>query len=601
MSLRQKQIDEILGYHDNINRDVFEREKKHVYYSGLQEAQPREKDLIVEAEIKQRVTAIQYDIQNITQSIHYTPSATLVGTIGQAYEEEEGEPGRYKQAIEQSNLARQKSGADNFDRMFSFLTKLIRDWNNLADYYLTKMQQNRYSEAQESALKDSISSLVDPLKDLLQKVVLLKPVTHDYYKIYNPIEMLLRAVQDRDNIIKLPSNIVNESVDTRGVSDPIQDLQYKTRELADEYDAKFLEEKNRFDMLKVELERPHSDAEHKRLLQEKARSKKLKQHYREQRDTESDKLRGVVLGRRKETKPTYSQDTKSLMLNKIADYDIRIRDVDMMIPSNKTEEAAINRLRDWYASEREKLSKFLSSGVKTRMTTDVMSPTGFIDEVPLSDIYKKDIQKRKPGGVEDKQLQQILSKLTPKNRKILRAGESKEPEVERESKDEPYGRSEYSSSRESEAKASRFGPAKPSRPSEWAKTFEDDVKKISQMHGLTAAEKDKYSRRIMSRESMGLISREEANHLTRIVEGSRTLKGSGDFGNFPDESSLVRYTTKHLKPSKFKNVKVEVKDSESDSNTESESESDVEPPPKPVGGKKGLVITNSPDKDLWFL
>ena len=26
MSLRQKQIDEILGYHDNINRDVFERE-----------------------------------------------------------------------------------------------------------------------------------------------------------------------------------------------------------------------------------------------------------------------------------------------------------------------------------------------------------------------------------------------------------------------------------------------------------------------------------------------------------------------------------------------------------------------------------------------
>ena len=616
MSLRQKQINEILGYHDNINRDVFEREKKHVYYSGLQEARPRERDLVVEAELKQRVTAIQYDIQNITQSIHYTPSATLVSAIGMAYGEEEGEPQRYKPEVEQSNLARQKSGKDNFDRMFSFLTKLIRDWNNLVDYYLIKTQQNRYSDAQESALKDSLTSLVEPLKDLLQKVVLLKPVTHDYYKIYNPISVLLRIVESGD-LSKLSPNIIDEKEERK---DPIGDLRNDLVKNVDDYEKKFYIEKDKFDALKEEIEQPHTEEEYRRLLQEKAAAKGLKQYYRGEYEKEIAKLKELPKRKEKEIYG-YSKDTKSLIQNKIEDYRIRIKDVEMMIPSSKTEKAAIERLIHWYRSERDKLKKILSSETLLHKARDVETEEGFIDEdVPLSEIFKRDIKKRVTGEPRDRQLQQILSKLSPKNRSI--AGESKA--------EEPYGRSEYGRSREAPETVRRFGPYPPKprsvspverRPRDkWQTQFIDEVTKLGKRNGLSTSQKDRYGTRIMSREKLGFLTEEEADELIKIVEAaptreegegkpSRKKGGAGPLGEFPDEATLTPYITKHLKPSRFKNTKIEVLESSSESESESEySSSEEEQPVARTGGRKKRckgsakpVILNSPDKDLWFL
>jgi hypothetical protein len=650
MSLRQKQINEILGYHDNINRDVFEREKKHVYYSGLQELQPREKDLVVEAELKQRVQSIQYDIQNIAQSIHYVPSATLVSTIGRAYEEEEGERGRYKPAVEQSTLARQKSGKENFDRMFSFLTKLIRDWNNLTDYYLIKTQQNRYSDAQESALKDSITTLVDPLKDLLQKVVLLKPVTHDYYKIYNPIATLLRIVESGD-LSKLPPSIVGESgIIESQEPEPLKDLQEKTEREAQEFEKRYREVDERVTDLQRELMLPHTDDEKRQLQAELASSKRMAEHYREQYDVTSRKFQGYPRVVRK--RPEYSRETLSLVDNKIADYNIRLKDIELMVPSNKAEKTAIDRLKSWYASEKEKLEKFKMSGDLKINTTGShadrgASParvsgkerydpeSGFIDEETLTDKLKRQIKRRIPGSPLDKQLQNILAKLTPRNRRIIEEGESKEAQPERESKDEePYGRSEFRLSRDATPSESRRFEPRPGEREYLANgQFANFYHEIVSNDAMSRPNKTALGMRLSTAVARGALNRSEYNTLTDMLasvpeveeergegkpetrgglaprpasEPRRTKKKGGavPLGNFPDEATLAPYISKHLKPSRFKNTKIA-----DDTSSESESESGSSSSEEPVtGGRKKRckgsakpVILNSPDKDLWFL
>ena len=624
MSLRQKQINEILGYHDNINRDVFEREKKHVYYSGLQEARPRERDLVVEAELKQRVTAIQYDIQNITQSIHYTPSATLVSTIGRAYGEEEGEPQRYKPEVEQSNLARQKSGKENFDRMFSFLTKLIRDWNNLVDYYVIKTQQNRYSDSQESALKDSITSLVEPLKDLLQKVVLLKPVTHDYYKIYNPISVLLRIVESGD-LSKLPPSIISESgiIESQEV-EPLKVLQVKTEKEAQEYGNKRDEADARVRTIQRELTLPHTEEEMRQLREEERAAKALAEYYSEQYDIASKKFRGYPRVSKK--RPEYSRETLSLVDNKIADYNIRLKDIGFMVPADKAEKAAIDRLKSWYTSEKDKLEKFKISGdlkINTTGKERYDPESGFIDEETLSDKLKRQIKRRIPGSPLDKQLQQILSKLSPKNRGII---ESKEPEVERESKEEqPYGRSEFGMSREArQSESRRFEPRPGIREYLSNGQFANFYHEIVSNDIMSRTNKTALGMRLSTAVARGALNRSEYNTLTDMLaavpeenegEGKpkRTRKKGGavPLGEFPDEATLAPYISKHLKPSRFKNTKIEVLESssESDSNTEYTSSEEEQPEtPRPAGGRKKKckgsakpVILNSPDKDLWFL
>jgi hypothetical protein len=531
MSLRQKQINEILGYHDNINRDVFEREKKHVYYSGLQELQPRERDLVVEAEVKQRIQSIQYDIQNIAQGIHYIPSGTMVKTIASAYALEEGdyaadettgdlginiEP--YKPQRELSTLSREKSGKENFDRILVFLTKLVRDWNNLVDYLTLKTQQNRYSDAQEASLKDGIAVLLEPIKELLEKVVLLKSQTQDYYKIYNTIKALYDCVSNSD-LTHIPQNIMS--------------------------------------------------------------------------DTTPVVIEDMTSSERRQIK------------DKIADYNIRIDDIEMMKSSDTVEADAISRLKMWYTSERAKLQKLLTGKKRNPSTTMAMLRAVMRDPA------------------NDRAYEKIIKKIKPKNREII---ESKEERPERESKEEePYGRSEYGKSREAPESVRRFGPYPPrprsvtseaSKPRDkWQTQFIDEVTKLGSRTGLSTAQKDRYGVRIMSREKMGFLTEEEADELIKMVEAapsreegegkpSRKKGGAVPLGNFPDEATLAPYISKHLKPSRFKNTKIaDDTSSESGSDTDSaasSSEDEAKGGRKKRGGAKP-VITNSPDKDLWFL
>ena len=286
-SLRQKQIDEVLEYHDRINRDVFEREKKHVWNSGLQTSIPNRQDLTIEAEVKSKVQNILYDIQNITQSIHYLPSEEIVTLAARTYsirpkragprgprgpseeKEPEGElkesksesdtssldsgsdldsdsdrpdPGyaplsrpvreehpegyeedpeefrRYSKQINEKNLARIKSGKESFDNIFRFLTKVIRDWNNLVDYFNLKMRQQNYTGTEQNNFLSSVKTLVEPLKNALSKIVLLKTQTHDYFKLYNTLDNMLQLVEAAPPLNYIPHDILSTTVPDPGLT-----------------------------------------------------------------------------------------------------------------------------------------------------------------------------------------------------------------------------------------------------------------------------------------------------------------------------------------------------------------------------------------------
>jgi hypothetical protein len=123
--------------------------------------------------------------------------------------------------------------------------------------------------------------------------------------------------------------------------------------------------------------------------------------------------------------------------------------------------------------------------------------------------------------------------------------------------------------------------------------------------------------RLSTAHARGGLNRPEYNTLSDMLilvpeveeergEGkpSRKKGGAVPLGNFPDEATLAPYISKHLKPSRFKNTKIaDDTSSESGSDTDSaasSSEDEVKGGRKKRGGAKP-VITNSPDKDLWFL
>jgi hypothetical protein len=449
--------------------------------------------------------------------------------------------------------------------------------------------------------------------------VLLKPVTHDYYKIYNPIATLLRIVESGD-LSKLPPSIVGESgIIESQETEPLKDLQEKTEREAQEFEKRYREEDARVTELQRELMLPHTDDEKRQLQAELASSKRLVEYYREQYDVTSRKFQGYP--RVVRNRPQYSIDTLSLVRNKIADYNTRLEDIELMVPSNKTEQTAIDRLKSWYMSEKEKLKKFKKSGDIVVYTTDKERydpKTGVYDYETLTDRLKRKIKSRKPGSPKDKQLQNILAKLTPRNRRIIEEGESKEERPERESKDEePYGRSEFRLSREVTPSESRRFEPRPGRREYLANgQFANFYHEIVSNDIMSRPNKTALGMRLSTAVARGALNRSEYNTLTDMLasvpeeeergEGkpSRKKGGAVPLGNFPDEATLAPYISKHLKPSRFKNTKIaDDTSSESGSDTDSaasSSEDEVKGGRKKRGGAKP-VITNSPDKDLWFL
>lgn len=70
-SLRQQMINEALDYHMNMNHVVFNRERKHVETMGQQVLDPTKSDIIIEGQIRDRISKIMTAIQKLVQSVSF--------------------------------------------------------------------------------------------------------------------------------------------------------------------------------------------------------------------------------------------------------------------------------------------------------------------------------------------------------------------------------------------------------------------------------------------------------------------------------------------------------------------------------------------------
>jgi hypothetical protein len=73
-SLRQRQINEVLDYHQNMNHIVFNRSARHVAVSEQPSGQvdPSQTDIIIEGTIRDRISTILTSIQKLNQTIAYS-------------------------------------------------------------------------------------------------------------------------------------------------------------------------------------------------------------------------------------------------------------------------------------------------------------------------------------------------------------------------------------------------------------------------------------------------------------------------------------------------------------------------------------------------
>jgi len=73
-SLRQRQINEVLDYHQNMNHIVFNRTARHVAVSEQPsgEVDPSQSDIIIEGTIRDRIDTILTSIQKLNQTIAYS-------------------------------------------------------------------------------------------------------------------------------------------------------------------------------------------------------------------------------------------------------------------------------------------------------------------------------------------------------------------------------------------------------------------------------------------------------------------------------------------------------------------------------------------------
>ena len=647
-SLRQQQIDEVLGYYDNINRDTFEREKKFVFISGQQESPPTKDDLVVEASIREFTQAINYDLQNIAQAVNYIPSTFALQILRNVYEEEEiphyyprafeprgskpagtfevgedvvarpmemgvfdpdlmesfyegeekeGEEDKYRDPREEAYLAeaepeyfmdpekksdnphltfkhhlergesanpeyekqirekgleREKSSKDTFEKISLFLTKLIRDWNNLADFINIKLRQLTVKNI--TTFMMPIKSLIEPIKDVLSRIVILRTQTPEYYKIYNTLTMLYNTVNETDQI-------------------PIRKLDPR------------------------EIETVPA--------------------------TEGDA-----------TRVSYDQAEMARMRGK--EYEMIINDLSMVDYTSPEELENAKRLVDWYRNQQKKLATLIDSYNKIPKSKDYItrrenSKKRLTNLFRNQDEFRERFLKKYPETETSKYIRKHAAMENPS---LATISGTRSEISSRESVGSEYSSlnsyrpgSEYRESRRSEPSHTRF-PSGYSRIQEESyrspvrirrhsvtSSGESEVGESKAEKHVTSSEEEsaseveegsEYHRKLIKEliqiqkklrvkpvfaEEKRLLARSQKiraklDKLTKKGEG-KPKKGGND--NFHDEASLAPYLTKHLKPSKFQGVPI------------------VDEVNMVTGGRKKRVkhrkplVDNNADQDMWFL
>jgi len=244
-SLRQKQIDEILNYHRDMNQAVFNRNVRSVAASEQSRSAPRKTDLEVEYEIRKRVEDMKSSIQSIIQQFSYlSPNvrskvqleamsgykpAELKEMRGEVKDDEEfaefadlGDMGSMapSEDVEPSvrSLPRvdretEISIAKSSSKLEDVLTSLISNWNSLVIYYDAKNRQKQFTGSEENALVGIIKELESSLKDMLGNIIPFKSNLPELYtKAYNVTFNLLKNISAAPPLQKLPISMLTDKV-----------------------------------------------------------------------------------------------------------------------------------------------------------------------------------------------------------------------------------------------------------------------------------------------------------------------------------------------------------------------------------------------------
>jgi hypothetical protein len=83
-------INEALDYHMNMNHVVFNRERKSVEVMGQQVLDPTKSDIIIEGQIRDRISKIMTAIQKLIQSVSYDEKPSVVTQAGQGKPKKRG-------------------------------------------------------------------------------------------------------------------------------------------------------------------------------------------------------------------------------------------------------------------------------------------------------------------------------------------------------------------------------------------------------------------------------------------------------------------------------------------------------------------------------
>jgi hypothetical protein len=183
-------INEALDYHMNMNHVVFNRERKHIEVAGQEEHDKTQSDIIIEGQIRDRISTILSSIQRIIQSFEYKKSSQPL-RLGVESEVAAGVSGV-------TGYPSGKSPEFSIQRRISdSLADIVNQYNQLVEFINLTNRQKSFSQKDISGIDGLVRQLSDPLKTILgaagSEVRSRGDVEdlHQYTLVYNVIKDLL--------------------------------------------------------------------------------------------------------------------------------------------------------------------------------------------------------------------------------------------------------------------------------------------------------------------------------------------------------------------------------------------------------------------------
>jgi hypothetical protein len=217
-SLRQQMINEALDYHMNMNHVVFNRERRHIEVAGQQVLDPNKTDIIIEGNIRDRVSRIMTAIQKLIQTVQFNEGGP--GGPGGGPGGPSGKPGGPDSDV-QSGLDKTSVSASNPLKSKKYISDsisaIVSEYNGLCDYIDLQNRQRPFKQSDLSGIDGLVKQLVDPIKSAIGITAsIAQDNTVDskieYTRIYNTLRMMMVNIGQGAPYQKVSPTLLTEFV-----------------------------------------------------------------------------------------------------------------------------------------------------------------------------------------------------------------------------------------------------------------------------------------------------------------------------------------------------------------------------------------------------